>query len=102
MRYSNLLRYVFGYGVPLVFSSTALLATKMMEDEDNSSESDNNDFEEHQVEGEPQYCWLSEENNFNIYFFIAPVAVILLLNCVVLFLALRVANQRRKTLTSKT
>ena len=59
MRYSNLLRYVFGYGVPLVFSSTALLATKMMEDEDNSSESDNNDFEEHQVEGEPQYCCLS-------------------------------------------
>ena len=83
-KYSNLLRYIVGYGVPLLIMTMTLLVSHMRGDDDGMMD--------------PQYCWLTEKTF--IYFFIVPVAFTLTVNSFVFFLAVRVANQARKRLNA--
>lgn len=55
-------------------------------------------IDEEESESEKDYCWLTEK--YFIYFFVGPVAVVLIINSVVFFLAVKVANQTRKRLNA--
>ena len=87
-RYSALVRYIIGYGGPLVISTATLLTSKMLEGE-------GEDF----MHGpDMRYCWL-QENTF-IYFFVVPAGTIILINTAVFALAVRAASRARARVNS--
>ena len=83
-KYSNLLRYLVGYGLPLVTISITLLVSQALEVSDSFIH-----------EG---YCWLKEKTW--IYFFAGPVAVVLIINTFIFITALRVASKAMKRLNT--
>ena len=82
-KYSNLKRYIIGYGTPLILTFIALFISFVMD----------NDGDEYLSTLE--YCWL-RENSF-IYFFIVPVGVVLIFNTFVFIKAVIAATRVRKT-----
>ena len=84
-KYSNLMRYIVGYGLPLIVMTATLLAANAINDNDLYIHTDGN-------------CWLHE--NSWIYCFVGPVAVVLLINTTIFIKALRVATIARRRLNS--
>ena len=82
-KYSDLKRYIIGYGTPLILTFIALFISFVMD----------NDGDEYLSSLE--YCWL-RENSF-IYFFIVPVGVVLIFNTFVFIKAVIAATRVRKT-----
>ena len=100
-KYSNLQRYIVGYGLPLVIMSIYLLVSKMKDENDDpvDEEIETKAMQHDETEeSDHQYCWLTQE--YFIYFFVAPLAVILIINSFVFFLAVSVANKKRKSLNA--
>ena len=81
-KYSNLIRYLIGYGTPLLFTFVALFISFV----------DNNDGQE--LLSSMGYCWL-RENTF-IFFFIAPAAAVVAFNCFVFVKAFMATYEARK------
>ncbi len=82
-RYSNLLRLLSGYGSPAaVVLATLIIAYAAYEGEAYGHNLDEDGYE---------LCWLQEDTF--IWAFMAPVAVVMVLNLVVLLMCLRVAFQ---------
>jgi len=96
-KYSDLLRYIAGYGLPLLIMTLTLLVSNMIENNDTYSGIDQDQFLL-LLQDQDQYCWLTEKTF--IYFFVGPVAVTLIVNIYVFFLAIRAANQARKMLNA--
>jgi len=79
------MRYIVGYGLPLIVMTATLLAANAINDNDLYIHTDGN-------------CWLHE--NSWIYCFVGPVAVVLLINTAIFIKALRVATIARRRLNS--
>ena len=72
-KYSDLVRYLIGYGTPLILTFIPLFLSFVL----------NNDAIEYMS---TEYCWLHEESF--IYFFIIPVAAVVVFNSYVFIVAL--------------
>ena len=83
-KYSDLVRYLIGYGTPLILTFIPLFLSFVL----------NNDAIEYMS---TEYCWLHEESF--IYFFIIPVAVVVVFNSYVFIVALMATRQARKRRT---
>lgn len=81
-KYSDLIRYLVGYGSPLVFTFIALFISFI----------NNNDGNEYLSSND--YCWL-RENSF-IFFFVVPVALVIVFNCFVFVKAFVATNETRR------
>ena len=103
-RYANLLRYVVGYGLPLVIMTATLLLSKVIDPTDSGDDSyiHSRSFLEPLAIDEygdhAGYCWL-KENSF-IYCFAGPVAVILIINTIIFGKAVVAANIAKKRLNT--
>ena len=83
-KYSDLVRYLIGYGSPLILTFIPLFMSFIL----------NNDAIEYMS---TEYCWLHEESF--IYFFIVPVAVVVVFNSYVFIVALLATKKARKRRT---
>ena len=92
-KYSNLLRYIVGYGLPLLIMTVYLLVSNMKQQ--NSEKTETEGFKTYE---KTNYCWLNEDDLK--YFFVGPVAITLIINSFVFFLAISVANKTRKNLNN--
>ena len=81
-KYSNLIRYLIGYGTPLIFTFMALFISFV----------DNNDGND--LLNTMGYCWLREQSF--IFFFIAPAAAVVVFNCFVFVKAFMATYEVRK------
>ena len=84
-KYSNLMRYIVGYGLPLIVMTATLLAANALNDDGSYIHNGGS-------------CWLHE--NSWIYCFVGPVAVVLLINTAIFIKAMRVASIARRRLNS--
>ena len=97
-KYSNLLRYVVGYGLPLGVMTVTLLLSQVLDGGDENFMMTKRDVEGVVEDDKIGYCWL-KENSF-IYCFAGPVAIVLIINTLIFAKAVRVANIAKKRLNT--
>ena len=79
-KYSTLVRYLVGYGTPLIFTFLAVFVSHVI----------NNDGDSYI---QTNYCWLQEKSF--IYFYIGPATAVIAFNLVVFVKALMATNRSR-------
>ena len=77
-KYSTLVRYLVGYGAPLIFTFMAVFVSHVINNDGDSYIQSN-------------YCWLQEKSF--IYFYIGPATAIIAFNLVVFVKALLATNR---------